>query len=467
MSFTAILMLFLVTPLAAAAHPLGNFTINQYLGLLITGDGVEVDYVVDMAEIPAFQEQLLIDTGGDKAVSEDEKAVYLAKACADRAVGITIAVDRASTALVETGAVLTFPPGQAGLSTLRLECAYRAAATGSVLEVENVNYSERIGWREIVVTSRGVDVSSDFPGQSNSARLTAYPQNPSAATPDLRRGSVEIGTTATTGSPAVVASPTGLPVDALGSLINRGGVGFGAAMVALLAALVLGAGHALAPGHGKSIMAAYLVGNRGTVRQAAGLGLAVAVSHTLGVAALGAITLVATSSFRPERVYPYLSVLSGLIVLIIGIGLIARAIRRVLHQRTHEAGHQDDHHHHDHSHQQPDLSDTLGWKTLTTLGLSGGLVPSASAVVLLLGAVHLGRVEFGLALIAAFGVGMALSMVAVGLGLVAASRISMRRITSATLAARLATAIPAVMGIFVTTAGLVMVTRGGSAIFGA
>jgi hypothetical protein len=437
LSFMTMLMLLLATPLAAVAHPLGNFTINQYLGLVINTDGIEVDYVVDMAEIPAFQEQLLIDTGGDKAVSEDEKAVYLAKACADRAVGITIAVDRASTALVETGAVLTFPPGQAGLSTLRLECAYRAAATGSVLEVENVNYSERIGWREIVVTSRGVDVSSDFPGQSNSARLTAYPQNPSAATPDLRRGSVEIGTTATTGSPAVVASPTGLPVDALGSLINRGGVGFGAAMVALLAALVLGAGHALAPGHGKSIMAAYLVGNRGTVRQAAGLGLAVAVSHTLGVAALGAITLVATSSFRPERVYPYLSV------------------------------HQDDHHHHDHSHQQPDLSDTLGWKTLTTLGLSGGLVPSASAVVLLLGAVHLGRVEFGLALIAAFGVGMALSMVAVGLGLVAASRISMRRITSATLAARLATAIPAVMGIFVTTAGLVMVTRGGSAIFGA
>lgn len=94
-------------------------------------------------------------------------------------------------------------------------------------------------------------------------------------------------------------------------------------------------------------------------------------------------------------------------------------------------------------------------------------MPSASAVVLLLGAVHLGRVEFGMALIAAFGVGMAVTMVAVGLGLVAATRIGMRRLTTASLTTRLWTAIPAVMGIVVTAVGLVMVTRGSAAIFGA
>jgi ABC-type nickel/cobalt efflux system permease component RcnA len=212
-------------------------------------------------------------------------------------------------------------------------------------------------------------------------------------------------------------------------------------------------------------MAAYLVGNRGTARQAAGLGLVVAVSHTVGVAALGLVTLVATSSFQPERVYPYLSTVSGLIVLTIGIGLIARTIRRTRHDHAHKAGHEHDHHHH--HHHDPELSTKLGWKTLTALGLSGGLVPSASAVVLLLGAVHLGRVEFGMALIAAFGVGMAVTMVAVGLGLVAATRIGMRRLTTASLTTRLWTAIPAVMGIVVTAVGLVMVTRGSAAIFGA
>jgi hypothetical protein len=93
LSFMTMLMLLLATPLAAVAHPLGNFTINQYLGLVINTDGIEVDYVVDMAEIPAFQEQLAIDTDGDKAVSGAEEAIYLAAACADRAAGLIITVD--------------------------------------------------------------------------------------------------------------------------------------------------------------------------------------------------------------------------------------------------------------------------------------------------------------------------------------------------------------------------------------
>jgi nickel/cobalt exporter len=449
----------LALPLVALAHPLGNFTINQFLGLHFTAEHVDVDYVVDMAEIPAFQEHQVIDSDGDNKVSSDEQAAYLATACADRAAGLNISLDGSVATLTETTTLLSFPPGQAGLSTLRLECGYRFGATGSQLSIENNNFSERIGWREIVVTSDGVEVSSDFPSESASARLTLYPQDPSTSTPDLRSGSVAIGVADNYGALAEVATPsTGLPIDALGSLISKAGPSAGAAVVALIAALALGAGHALAPGHGKTIMAAYLVGNRGTMRQALGLGLAVAVSHTVGVLALGLATLFATRNFQPERLYPYLSAVSGAIVLAIGIGLVVRTSRRWRHDHAHAHGH--DHHH------RPEVPSSLSWKTLTALGLSGGLVPSASAVVLLLGAVHLGKVEFGLALIVAFGVGMAIAMVTVGLGLVAATRFGLKRLSGTAWTVRLATMVPAAMGVLVTTVGLVMVTSAGRNLVG-
>ena len=124
-----------------------------------------------------------------------------------------------------------------------------------------------------------------------------------------------------------------------------------------------------------------------------------AVSHTLGVAVLGMIVATAASSFDPARLYPYLSALAGVVVLAIGARLLWMALRRG--RRDH---HEHDHEHHDHPHPHPR---PLGWRSVAALGLSGGLVPSASAVVLLLGAVHVGRAWFGVLLIAGFGIGMA------------------------------------------------------------
>ena len=462
-------------PLVALAHPLGNFTINQFLGLHVTTDQVDVDYVVDMAEIPAFQEQQVIDTDGDSRISPDEQAVYQAAACADRATGLEVSLDGSAVNLAMTTTLLSFPPGQAGLSTLRLECGYRFEATGSLLAVENNNFSERLGWREIAVTSEGVAVHSEFPSESQSARLTSYPQDPSVSPPDLRKGAVEIGGSAAgyRGKAEAPSPSTGLPIDVLGSLIYNGATGPGTGFVALLAALALGAGHALAPGHGKTIMTAYLVANRGTIRQALGMGLAVAVSHTVGVLALGLATLLAARQFQAERIYPYLSAVSGAIVLAIGVVLVVRALRTWRHHRAHAGGHDHDHqhehhhehqHHHHHSHQPLDSS--LGWKTLTALGLSGGLIPSASAVLLLLGAVHLGEIEFGLALIGAFGAGMAAAMVTVGLGLVAVTRFGLTRLPGTAWAARAVAVVPAAMGLFVMVVGLVMVTSAGRTLVG-
>lgn len=203
----------LAVPIAALAHPLGNFTVNQYVGILVKGASVDVDYVVDMAEIPAFQERQEIDSNDDDLVSAAEEAAYLANTCSQRAAGLGLTIDGAPVSLVETGQHLTFPPGQAGLTTLRLECSFAGAGDGVFLNVVNNNYPEKIGWREMVVSSEGVSVSTDLPSASPSVRLTTYPNDPATTTPDITRGTVTVGVEGSaTPTPNVGAAPiTGLP----------------------------------------------------------------------------------------------------------------------------------------------------------------------------------------------------------------------------------------------------------------
>jgi nickel/cobalt transporter (NicO) family protein len=179
--------------------------------------------------------------------------------------------------------------------------------------------------------------------------------------------------------------------------------------LSLAFALGLGAAYALSPGHGKTIMAAYLVRTRGTAKHALFLGLTVTLSHTVGVLALGAAALYASSLIAPERLYPWLGLASGVIILGIGVWLLVSKVRQGLEQRHH---HPHGHHHH----HWPNDSDKLGitWKNLTTLGVVGGLAPSASALVILLAAISLHRLGFGLLLILAFSAGMAAVLAGVG-----------------------------------------------------
>jgi ABC-type nickel/cobalt efflux system permease component RcnA len=195
--------------------------------------------------------------------------------------------------------------------------------------------------------------------------------------------------------------------------------------VSLMAAMGLGIAHALAPGHGKTLMAAYLVSRGGKARHAAVLGLSVAVSHTLGVAVLGVATLVAANTFRPERVYPWLSGVSAIVITVIGVTMLGRVMTGsgrhqpgVDHDQgdhDHDHGHSHDHDHdHGHSH-QPQVT---GWRSMVGLGLAGGLVPSASAVILLLAGIGSGRPALGLVMVLFFGLGMSLALVGAGLAVV-------------------------------------------------
>ncbi|HEY7705051.1 MAG TPA: sulfite exporter TauE/SafE family protein [Acidimicrobiia bacterium] len=450
--------------LAAIGHPLGNFTINQYIGVDLGGETATIDYVLDMAEIPTFQERREIDTDDDDLVSSPEERAYGTGACQDRGQGLELDRGGRKVSLEPMGAKVTFLPGQAGLTTLRLECQFAAVGMGEEVTISNNNYPDRLGWREIVIT--GDHISTDALPASISNRLTVYPRNPGEATPNMINASARLGVPAAYAPQAPTKTVVNPAVDALGSLISRADLGPGAAALAIVAAVVLGMGHAIAPGHGKTIMAAYLIGNRGSLRHALGLGLTVAVSHTVGVLALGLVTLAASRSFQPERIFPYLSALSGLIVLIIGVVLGQRAWSRWRHHRAHLLGHEHNHPH-DHGHEHPiPEGQVLSWRSTAVLGLSGGLVPSASALVLLLGAVALHRIEFGLALIAAFGVGMAVAMTTVGLGLSFATRWGLVKSSQLGWTERLRAIVPAAAAVVVTLLGATMVATAGASLLG-
>ena len=195
-------------------------------------------------------------------------------------------------------------------------------------------------------------------------------------------------------------------------------------------------------------MAAYLVGSRGSFRQAGLLGVAVAVSHTAGVLGLGVLTLAGGTLIAPDRVYPYLSVLSAAIMLAVGFWLVGgRVRRRIAHG-----------HGHSHAHAS-NVSGPVGWRALAALGLAGGLLPSASALLVLIGAISLHRVELGLLLVVAFGLGMAATLVGVGTALVGAGRIGSSRLAPHAALVRLCAYVPSAAAVLVLLLGLGMTAQ--------
>lgn len=393
----------------AMAHPLGNFTINHFLGIHVTQDTLHITYVVDMAEIPAFTEIRQIGV----PLAPDVLRRYSSGTCSTLADGLILTLDGETLELDFLSSNASTPPGDSGVPTLRVRCGFQTGVGAGTLVIRDSNHSDRIGWREMVATSEVVPITTDLPSVSPSSQLSAYPDDSLTSVPDVREATVVIGQ----GSVITSRESPPAPVIALGSLVRIESLGWQEGLVAVGAALALGTGHALAPGHGKTVVAAYLVGSRGSARQAITLALATAVSHTIGVAILGVIAATAAMAFEPAMIYPYLSAVAGLVVLGIGVRLAWHQlrVRHHTHSHQHEHDHDEDH---DHNHGSPLLS----WRAVAALGLSGGLVPSASAVILLLGAVHIGQAWFGVLLVGAFGIGMSVALVASGLLAVFAQR---------------------------------------------
>ncbi len=450
----------LAAPASAAAHPLGNFTVNRYSELVAAGDRLYVLYVLDMAEIPAFQAR---------------RAGVHGRAYADRiSRGLELRVDGRRSVLRPVTRSLRFPKGAGGLRTLRLEVLYEASRLDGRAHVtlRDRNYASRIGWREVVIrSSGGARVSRpSVASRSLSDRLRSYPDDLLASPLEVSFASAVVepgppGAGRPTLTGGVAAGSDRTDDDGFAGLVERdfGPLGL---LAALAIALFWGAAHALSPGHGKAIVAAYLVGSRGAPRHAFALGGIVTITHTIGVFTLGVVTLALSQFIVPEQLYPWLGLVSGVLVVAIGASVL-RARWRQRRQHTHgEQHHHHDHHHHDdhhhdhehgygHGHGHSHVPDEPGWRGLVGVGISGGLLPCPSALVVLLAAISLHKVALGLLLIVAFSLGLAATITAIGLVALLARRAFQR----ASLDGPLMRLLPAFSAFVILVAGVAMTAR--------
>jgi nickel/cobalt transporter (NicO) family protein len=463
----------LAAPPAASAHPLGNFTINHFSRLTVGADAVHVLQVVDMAEIPALAERQRMDLDADDVVSDSEADAYLAEAVPALTAALELTVNGTPVALrQERPPRLTFPAGQAGLATLRLEIDLvtdlpdSAFADGTLdATFRDLADGDRLGWREIVVVAgAGARTEgSSVPDTSVSDALLAYPADGLDDPIDVReasfRAAPDAGATGAQRSSAAAGPSEAVAGDPIVGLLDAGAGGPVAALLAVLVSLGLGAAHAASPGHGKTLMAAYLIGARGTPSQAFALALTVAVTHTIGVFVLGVIVLLASDVLLPERVMEWLGLASGIIVLAMGVRLTVRLVRR---RNTSDSAHHDHDHGHSHgrgsghSHRE---HESLSGRSVALIGLAGGLVPSASALIVLLVAVSQAQMVLGIGLVVAFGAGMAAVLGGMGLVVVLARRRIERgnvRLASHPLVARAARAVPAASALTVLAIGLIL-----------
>ena len=433
--FTAILIFALAA--AAAAHPLGNFSVNHYSRIEVEKSQVKVRAVLDMAEIPTFQATQVIDSDKDGAISQGELDAYAEKITPDYIANLTLSVDGSPIELRPTATNISQPVGSGNLPTLRIEWNLTgdlpdAETSISRLKYENKNGVERIGWNEIVVGRvSGINIfDSTAYGSGASEELKSYPQE--SLTSPLTERAAEFSFTSNTIPPdsKILQNRDGhvsAPVekDKFAELIAVPEITPTIILLGLLFAFGFGAAHALSPGHGKAVVGAYLVGTKGTPKHAVFLGLTVTITHTLSVFALGVIALFASEYILPERLMPFLSFVSGLMVLFIGLTLFKNRLLAMLGYEADEHQVEAAHDHEDlgedfththggstHSHLPPK---TVTWKNLLALGISGGLIPCPSALVLMLSAISMNRIGYGMVLTLVFSFGLAATLTAVGL----------------------------------------------------
>jgi ABC-type nickel/cobalt efflux system permease component RcnA len=430
----ATLLALLVLPAAASAHPLGNFSINHLTTVSVSSDRVDVRYVLDQAEIPTFQERGLSD------------AEVLARKQAEVRRRLVLTVDGRVVPLAAAGqAAISHPPGAGGLRTTRVELPLTAAVRAPErVAVRDGTFPGRVGWKAVVpVAGRGTAVRSDVPASDPTGGLRRYPQDVLSSPADVRAASLAVrpgsGTLDAPGG-AHVETVASTREDPLSRAFGTAAAGDGVLVLLLLTAFAWGALHALSPGHGKAMVAAYLVGTRGTARHAVALGATVTATHTAGVFALGLVALGLSEYVLPEDLYPWLNLVSGLLV--VGVG--AFVLRRNLRRRRH--------HHHHHHHHHPD---TLSWRGVLAMGAAAGLIPCPSALVVLLGAVAQGQIALGMVMIVAFSLGLAATLTGLGLAVVHAGR-ALGRLN---VPGRLVTALPAVSAVLIVGVGVVLTAQ--------
>jgi nickel/cobalt exporter len=471
-----------------SAHPMGNFSVNHFARILPHDGGAEISYVLDFAEIPTYElfpKWNLQATSPQAALenrADDEARGWVGN------LSVTIGGSKVQPRLESSHMTLT--DGVGGMKVMRVEMKVSVKGNAGKLQYEDRNYPERAGWKEIVIGS----------GPDRSQALTAYPTDPTVPQPQDVRASLDIAggvQTVSAAPPVAITAPKSAPPqpeplpavapapssatppqpetmgslkrgDYLSTVLRGGNITFGVGLICLCVAFGLGALHAFEPGHGKTMVAAYLVGSRGTPKHAVLLGLMTTFTHTVSVFLLGFITLFLSRYIMPEKMTKVLGVVSGLSIVWIGGLMLYRRSRKLMgghshthhhhdhhdhdhdheHTHTHEPaavahahhhhdhphdqhhhGHSHDHDHghtHDHDHEHPHHHMPEGEITpasIIALGASGGMVPCPAALILLLTCISIGRPAFGMLLLLAFSVGLAIVLMATGLAVLFAKNL--------------------------------------------
>lgn len=461
-----------------AAHPMGNFSVSHYSRLDVSPAGCRVTYVLDLAEIPAFellQQWKVLDAPPAliKQKANAKAREWIANLeIAYNGSPVSPRIHRIWSEVYE---------GAGGMQVLRVTAELEIPVSPGTLRYADRNYPGRAGWKEIVIAAAsGATISTaSHSDRDLTGGLSVYPADPSVSPPQ------DVEAVVTWSAPAMPApaaprakKPEAAPLqapaaklelpapktfstqqppasgtlqsgDTLSRLLRREELSLQLMAIGIAIAFGLGMMHALAPGHGKTIVAAYLVGSRGTLKHALFLGSTVTFTHTVSVFLLGLGVLFFQEYAVPERVIPVLGAISGASIIVVGSTLFFRRLRALAAggAPSHEHPHYNFDHSHEarqieselrflpeeysheqnlgggfththshggqaHSHWVPDQRISLG--SLVALGVSGGLVPCPSALILMLSAIALGRTAFGLLLLVAFSLGLAIVLMGIG-----------------------------------------------------
>jgi len=481
--FAFVIAFFASTFAAASAHPLGNLTINHLSELRVAADRIDVRYVLDMAEIPTYQAMRAADPSGSLAGSalaawgRGEARTLLPElhlTRGDRSLPLRLTHERVTTR-----------PGAGGLPTLYLVIDAAASSRGAgLVAYRDMTFPGRLGWKDVVVSPQAEPTHEllAYPSQ-----LLGSPRDTTAVAFDVRPGGGVVMAAAAPVAAVAAAGPSSSSLgrsNQLSDMIARGTSDPRLIALTFVVAIVLGAAHALEPGHGKTLLAISLVGARATVRQAGILAAALTFAHTAGVLGIGLLLNAFAAYLEPEQIYPWIQLLSGIAIAVIG----ARALQRQLaarrpfahaHAHAHPAAHAHAHPHvhgsgdptHEHgahgahddlddeahalAHAIPGSKPLAFWPT-TIAAMSGSIAPCPAAIVVLLAALALHQMVYGVLVIVAFSFGLAGTLTTIGIAVVRGA-VWLQRRSQYDAIVRYG---PLVSAIFISAIGAVMIGQG-------
>ncbi|MBN2470577.1 MAG: PD40 domain-containing protein, partial [Anaerolineae bacterium] len=465
-----------IPPETGRQHPADMFL--QNLTVRLTPEGVQVTWRISPGALLAFLTWDEADTDRDSFVTEEEAIAWIAPVIPELVVAVdsTTALPWRLDAITWPGSVARFemgdeaieadlfapwPEGFAGQRDFLLYSRYQ--------EATSVNWFYVHGMDGVVFTR---------PHQQNGLlqMQVALPGTPADDETIALLDYWDSGTPALGASAAAApALPDRTASSVLTDLVSREQTSPLFTLAALGIALLLGAIHALTPGHGKTLVAAYLVGSRGTPRHAAALGAVVTLTHTGSVLALGLVTLFFSRYFMPTQLFPVLEIASGLLVVIMGLVLLWRryqgwqAVRRLRARQaapppppsgkpspsgsTRTIAINQPIQSRDYDAVLPrNAGEGISWRALIALGISGGLVPCPDAIAILLVAIAINRLALGLSLVVTFSLGLAVVLIAIGIAMVQSRRL-MDRFTALD---RFVPAMPLLSAVIVLALGLVL-----------